>query len=241
MAVEMVLPSVLVRYPNFGATTSRAIAKAGERLRPGATVEIITPFHRKGANAMEQDSSFDDLMRRVRQGDNAAAEQIYTQYANRVIGLARSRLSNPIRQKEDPDDVAQSVFKSFFRAQQAGQFQLEDREGLWKILFVITLRKCARRYERYRAQSRDARKEVALEDDVAHEPAPEEAVLLTETVEELLRDLHDRERPILVLALNGHTPEEISTRIGRTERTVYRVLKRVREKLEEMRSAQDRA
>jgi DNA-directed RNA polymerase specialized sigma24 family protein len=162
MAVEMVLPSVLVRYPNFGATTSRAIARAGERLRPGATVET---------NAMEQDSSFDDLMRRVRQGDNAAAEQIYTQYANRVIGLARSRLSNPIRQKEDPDDVAQSVFKSFFRAQKAGQFQLEDREGLWKILFVITLRKCARRYERYRAQSRDAQKEVAPADARGGRPA----------------------------------------------------------------------
>jgi RNA polymerase sigma-70 factor (ECF subfamily) len=189
---------------------------------------------------MDRDASFEDLMRRVRAGDNTAAEQIYTQYAHRVIGLARSRLSPPIKQKEDPDDVAQSVFKSFFRAQQAGHFQLEDREGLWKILFVITLRKCARRFERYGAKSRDAQREVAFMEETAHDPTPDEAVLLTETVEELLRDLHERERPILVLALNGHTPEEISTQIGRTERTVYRVLKRVREKLEEMHAIHDR-
>lgn len=189
---------------------------------------------------MDPDSSFDDLMRRVRAGDNAAAELIYTQYAHRVIGLARSRLSSLIKQKEDPDDVAQSVFKSFFRAQQAGNLNLQDREGLWKILFVITLRKCARRAEHYHAQCRDARKEAEFQDGVAGESTPEEAVLLTETVEEVLRDLHERERPILVLALNGQSPEAISTQIGRTERTVYRVLKRVREKLEEMHAAQDR-
>lgn len=188
---------------------------------------------------MEQDDVFDELMRRVRAGDNDAAEQIYLQYAHRVIGLARNRLSSLIRQKEDPDDVAQSVFKSFFRAQQAGQFQLEDREGLWKILFVITLRKCARRAERYGAQRRNAQKEVELTDEIASEPAPEEALLLTETLEDLLRDLPERERPILVLALNGCSPSEISTQIGRTERTVYRVLKRVREKLEAARFADE--
>ena len=53
--------------------------------------------------------------------------------------------------------------------------------------------------------------------------------MLTETIERLMRSLEGRHREILALSLQGHPPAEISARLGCTERTVYRVLERVKE------------
>ena len=50
-----------------------------------------------------------------------------------------------------------------------------------------------------------------------------------------MQGLHERERPILVLALQGYSLLEISEQVRRTERTVYRVMRRIKDKLEEMR------
>jgi RNA polymerase sigma-70 factor (ECF subfamily) len=193
---------------------------------------------------MSEDSSFDVLLARLRAGDEDAATTIFNRYVRRLVGLARSRLDALTRAKVDPEEVANSALKSFFRGYAGGKFDLEGWDSLWEVLLLITLRKCGRRIEYFRAQRRDVLKEVhpaAAEDAtasweaIAHEPTPEEAAMLNETIEQVLQSLHERERPILVLALQGFSLPEISERIHRTERTVYRVLKRIRDKLEEMR------
>jgi len=58
---------------------------------------------------------------------------------------------------------------------------------------------------------------------------------LTETVQQLMSGLKDRERPILVLGLQGYTAQEISQQIKRSERTVYRVLEYVKKELKRQR------
>jgi len=65
----------------------------------------------------------------------------------------------------------------------------------------------------------------------ADDPSPEEAALLSELVEHLLRDLGEREGAILSLALQGHSAAEISEQLARPERTVYRVLERIKRRL----------
>lgn len=196
---------------------------------------------------MEQDSSFEDLIGRLRGGDDDAATQVFNRYVHRLIGLARSRLDHLTRQKVDPEEVANSAFKSFFRRCVDGKFDLEGWDNLWEVLLIITLRKCGRRVEYFRAKCRDVHHEAGQRpnaDDsssweaIAREPTPEEGAMLAETVEQVLQCLHERERPILMLALQGYSVPEISNQIHRTERTVYRVLKRVKEKLEEMRLTQ---
>jgi RNA polymerase sigma factor (sigma-70 family) len=194
---------------------------------------------------MSEDSSFDALLARLRAGDQDAATTIFNRYVRRLVGLARSRLDALTLAKVDPEEVANSALKSFFRGYAGGKFDLEGWDSLWEVLLIITLRKCGRRIEYFRAQRRDVHKEVhpaATPEDstasweaIAREPTPEEAAMLNETVDQVLQSLHERERPILVLALQGYSLPEISERIHRTERTVYRVLKRIKEKLEEMR------
>jgi RNA polymerase sigma-70 factor, ECF subfamily len=200
---------------------------------------------------MSEDRSFDNLMARLRTGDNDAATKVFNRFANRLIELARRRLAPEVRQKLDPEDVLQSVFRSFFAHQAAGQITgLESWDSLWSWLAVITLRKCGKRTDYFFSERRDVHREVPVEpchDDESDsdngtssdEPTPSEAAMLTETVEQLMSRFEGRHREILSLILQGHAVREISLQVGCTERMVYRVLDRVKEMLEEMRVAVD--
>jgi RNA polymerase sigma-70 factor (ECF subfamily) len=191
------------------------------------------------------DSAFGNLMERLRHGDGEAALQVFQQFAFRLVALAHSRLSSQLRQKVDAEDVLQSVFRSFFDGHAQGRFRLVSWDSLWGLLADITLRKCAGKAEYFHASRRNVDREVssaARPDDSAsswqglsREPTPEEAACLSETVELLLRDLNPRERDIVVLTLQGYSIPEISASIGRTERSVYRILARVRHRLERVR------
>jgi RNA polymerase sigma-70 factor (ECF subfamily) len=189
---------------------------------------------------MAPESSFQELMAQLRQGDEAAARRIFQEYTERLIALARSRLGRRLRQKVDPEDVLQSVYKSFFTRHARGQLEVEGWDGLWGMLTLITLRKCGRWVERFTSQKRNVAVEVSPAEGrsgdgweaVAQGPTPVEAAILAETVEHLIATLQGRERDIVALALQGCTVAEISTQVGRTRRTVQRVLRRVREHLQ---------
>jgi RNA polymerase sigma-70 factor (ECF subfamily) len=199
---------------------------------------------------MADDPSFDALMARLQAGDDEAAARVFHRFAGRLIALARSRLGGRVRQKVDPEDVAQSAFRSFFAGQADGQFALEDWDGLWGLLTLITLRKCHRQCERFTAGRRDVRREVSAPcpaagsgvawEALAREPTPADAAVMTELVDDLMGALDGRERHILELRLQGYAVPEIGAAVGRTERTVHRVLERVRKRLERM-NAEDAA
>jgi RNA polymerase sigma-70 factor (ECF subfamily) len=190
------------------------------------------------------DQSFANVMDRLRAGDDDAAAEVFHRFANRLIALARSRLDHLLRAKVDPEDVMQSVYRSFFRRQAADGYAFTGWDGLWAILTVITLRKCGHRAEYFHAVRRDVRRESPADGDaelpaIAVDPTPSHAARLAETLEQVMRGLEERERTILALSLQGYDSAEISEHVGRTERTVQRVLKRVREELEQMRDAPD--
>jgi RNA polymerase sigma-70 factor (ECF subfamily) len=192
---------------------------------------------------MTPDRSFQELMVRLRAGSPDAAARVFDRFAGRLIALARRRLDGPLRAKLDAEDVLQSVYRSFFRRCDRGEFHLDGWDGLWSLLVLLTVRKCGRQAEHYRAARRDVRREdtpvpPGLGGDAweatGREPTPEEAVVLAETVESLLRGLDGRDRAIVTLSLQGYTVAEVSDEIGRTQRTVQRVLERVRKRLERL-------
>jgi len=190
---------------------------------------------------MSKSGSFDDAIGRLRDGDADAAAEVFDRFVSRLICLAQTRLDSHLRRKIDPEDVMQSVFRSFFIRQREGRFELDGWDSLWSLLARITLRKCGRRITAFRAECRDVRREKALpaseeesqrcREAVDREPTPDEVASLTETVEHLMRRLDERQQQMVVLRLEGHTVPEISQKVGRTERTVHRVLAHVREAL----------
>ncbi len=193
---------------------------------------------------MSAEPAFEAVMDRLRHGDQQAAGDVFRRYAGRLVGLARRRLDERARRLIDPEDVTQSVFRTFFRRCADHQFDLVSWDGLWSLLTVITLRKCGRQTRQLRAGCRDVRREEAPPagpdgslggwEAPGREPTPAEAATLADTVEQLLRDLDEREQGVVTLSLAGHSIPDISRQLGRSERTVYRVLDRVRRQLREL-------
>jgi RNA polymerase sigma-70 factor (ECF subfamily) len=191
---------------------------------------------------MSETGSFDELIVRLRAGEDNAAAQVYSRYANRLIALAGSRLAGAIQTKVGPEDVMQSVMRSFFVRNRAGQFEIRDWDSLWSLLVVITLRKCANKAKQFHQECRDIGREVAPVplpgesqaewDFVSRDPTPADAAMLAETVEQLMESLEPRDREILALRLQGHRTREISQQVDYADRTVRRVLSQIREYLE---------
>jgi RNA polymerase sigma-70 factor (ECF subfamily) len=164
-------------------------------------------------------------MARLRDGDNDASAQVFRRFTHRLVALARLHLNGRVRQKVDPEDVLQSVFKSFFLRHAQGRPDGWGWDSLWSLLAVITASKCGRCARWFHAGRRDVRAEVPEacgqhESGVilafAADPSPAEAVMVSELVEGLLRDLGQRDGEILTLALQGHTGDEISDRLARS-------------------------
>jgi RNA polymerase sigma-70 factor (ECF subfamily) len=190
---------------------------------------------------MSDDSPAQDLLARLRSGDERAAAEVFGRFAHRLVGLARQKLGKTLRGKEEPEDVVQSALKSFYVRYAAGQYELASWDDLWGLLTRITANKCGHRIERYQAARRDVRREVAAPDAddsnrswelLAREPTPSHAVLLAELIGELHRPLGERDRGILTLRLQGADVEAICAQLQCSERTVFRVLERIRRKLE---------
>jgi RNA polymerase sigma factor (sigma-70 family) len=190
---------------------------------------------------MSDDSSFQDLLVRLESDQQDAATEMFNRFAERLVKLARARLDDRIRKSTDPEDVMQSVWRSFFTRQREGKFELQDWGGLWAVLVVMTIRKCGRRSVAAQRAKRDVSRETnpqsASNDDssfrweaVDREPTPDEAATLTEMVEQVMTGLDEREQNILSLRLQGFTVPEISEQVGLTERSVHRKLAAIRER-----------
>jgi RNA polymerase sigma-70 factor, ECF subfamily len=188
--------------------------------------------------------SFALLEVKLRAGDQSAASAVFRRFADRLIALARSKLDARIRRKEDPEDVIQSVYGSFFRRYQAGTLDISTWDSLWSLLTVITVRKCLNRREYYLAQCRTLAGEIdagsrqsaadGLNEAIDREPTPLEAAVFVETVEHLMHGLEDGDRTIVELSLQGFSPPIISAQLGLSERKVVRVRGRIKQRLRRM-------
>lgn len=190
---------------------------------------------------MPDEQRFRQLMEQLQAGDESTAGLIVNRYARRLIGLAAARLPGSVRTKEDPEDAVQSAFKSFFARQKKGEFQPEDWDELGTLLTYLTVCKVDRRIRRYLAHKRDVRRESApaVNDDgeasqweaAAPDPTPAETAMMTETLRELMAKLAPPDQEVLTLRLQGYTAAEIAGAVGRSERTVFRVLDAIRDHL----------
>ena len=176
----------------------------------------------------------------LKRGDQTAADGLWESYFRRLVGLARARLRDVPRLIADEEDVALSAFDSFCRSAQAGQFRsLHDRNDLWQILTLITVRKAIdlRTYEG--RQSRNTARVRSLTDLTREllekiggdEPTPEVAAQLFEEYQRLMEQLGDSTlRRVAILKLEGYTNDEIAARLGCVTSTVERKLARIRGK-----------
>lgn len=176
------------------------------------------------------------LVDKVRAGDQDAARQIYDRYLERLLALAQRRLSQRFASRVDPEDVLQSVFRSFFLRMRDGQFTVEGEDDLTKVLVQITIHKTLRQIAFHQAERRSTQRECSQGAESREqglqmpdrEPTPEEAILFLDQLEHFLKQLQPQERQIVELRVQGYGTEEIASRLGTYDRKVRRVLERVR-------------
>jgi RNA polymerase sigma-70 factor (ECF subfamily) len=175
------------------------------------------------------------LVRRLQAGQEDAATQLYLRYARRLQALALRRCSTDLACRVDPDDIVQSVFSSFFRGVTQGFYDVPTGEEAWGLLLVIALNKIRAKGNFHHAARRDVRRTPSLGNDLDNMPSKEsdEASLTTLrlVIEDVLGDLPEEHRQIILLRMQEHQVEEIADRTRRSRRTVERVLQDFRHRL----------
>jgi DNA-directed RNA polymerase specialized sigma24 family protein len=174
----------------------------------------------------------------LKSGDRDAACELWGRYFQRLVELARDRLRATPRRAIDEEDVAVSVFDSFFRRAEEGRFpRLDDRDDLWQLLYVLTVRKAASLAQHEHRQRRGAGKIAAIselanfsaDDILDREPSPELAAQVAEQCRMLLESLEDETLKLVARwKMEGYTNAEIARRIGCIEQTVERKLRTIR-------------
>jgi len=187
-----------------------------------------------------------DWVRRLEAGDRDAAQRLWASYYRRLVGLARKKLRDAPRREADEEDIALSAFDSFCRGVEQGRFpHLENRDDLWQLLVVITVRKAADLHISRRRQKRgggNVRGESVfagaadepdagrgIEQIVGDEPTPEFAAAVAEQCESLLRALgNDQLRTIALAKMEGYTNQQIADQLNCSLATVERKLALIR-------------
>jgi len=188
---------------------------------------------------MSSDVSVTRLIGMLKQGDRVASQQLWEVYFGRLVGLARARLRNTVLRVADEEDVALSAFDSFVRRAERGQFpRLDDRDDLWQLLYVLTVRKAINLVHHQGRKSRGGGLVQSLQDLEAlgaveildTEPSPELAAQMTEECQRLLARLGDDTlRSVALWKMEGYTNIEIAAKLGCVEQTVERKLRAVRQ------------
>jgi RNA polymerase sigma-70 factor (ECF subfamily) len=179
------------------------------------------------------------LLRRIEGGESEAATQLYLRYAKRLISLARANTSRDLAVRFDPEDVVQSVFRSFFRRANSGYYDVPESGDLWRLLLVLALNKVRRLAVHHRADKRNVKHTVSTEhleslpDSSAGED-PEAVRILELVVQEILAEMTPSQRQIIELRIEGHSIPVIAASARRSKRTVERILKNFREQISDL-------
>ena len=191
-------------------------------------IERRTSLAQDALYGHEPDSDM-ELVRRVRQGDEAAFRRVVDIHGPRLYLLAVSMLGNP----EDAQDVVQETFVGAFRGLRGFQGRSTVKTWLTRILMnnVADLRR-----------RRHLRKTLPF-DEAAEQLGASPAWRVTETgradmrmdIAAVVGRLPEEHRTVIVLReMQGMTYEEIAAALGVPRGTVESRLFRARQKLKEI-------
>jgi RNA polymerase sigma-70 factor (ECF subfamily) len=178
-------------------------------------------------------------LRRFRNGEPDAANELYQRYAERLHALVVGQCALDLAPRVGAEDIVQSIFRTFFRRVARGQYDVPEGEELWQLFLVIALHKVRSTAAFHRAAKRDVRvTSVGLSNTLASQKlvAPDELARTTLclVIDELLDSLPDSMRAIVELRIEGREVEEIVARTQRSRRSVERALQEFRTRLREV-------
>ncbi|WP_165235614.1 RNA polymerase sigma factor [Aquisphaera insulae] len=175
--------------------------------------------------------TFDELIRRVRAGDPAAAAELVRTYEPAIRRAVRFRLADAhLGSVLESMDICQSVLASFFVRAASGQYELETPEQLMKLLGSMARNKLASEARRQFAKRRDARRVTAAGEEAdllaASGESPSSVVAARDLLQEVRRRLSPDERRLLEMRDQGLEWPGISAALGGSAEALRRRLAR---------------
>ena len=140
------------------------------------------------------------------------------------------------RARLDPEDIVQSVFRTFFRRAATGHYVVPKGDELWKLFLVIALCKIRDASAYHRAAKRDVRRTRPADGEAppANFASGRDEIALTTlqlVIGEILARLPPGNRRIIELRIEGYEVAEIAVKTGRAKRSVERILQEFRDRL----------
>jgi RNA polymerase sigma-70 factor (ECF subfamily) len=168
---------------------------------------------------MSDTAAFLELLARVRNGDQAAANELVRRYEGMVRRVVRFRLTDPrLRAAFDSMDVCQSVLGSFFVRAAHGEYDLDGPDQLTRLLAEMARNKLAAQARRHAAGKRDYRRAQAGEADqdglAGGGPSPSHHAEARDLLQAVRERLTSEERELANLRQQGLDWAEIAKRVG---------------------------
>lgn len=91
---------------------------------------------------------------RVLAGSESAADELDRRFRQRLCALVEREMDERFRRREDPEDIVQSVFRTFFRRARGGEFAIDQSVAVWHLLVKITINKVRRKAKFHNAATR---------------------------------------------------------------------------------------
>ncbi len=187
-----------------------------------------------------EEERWERLIQGLRSGEGQIVQEFCAEYAGLLHRLAEKRLPRALLRRVGPEDVVQSVCRTFLRRAQGGEFQFDDSADLWRLLCAITLTKVRNQTRFHLRQRRSLAREVSDElpdgesgPGLAPQtpgPSPAEAAAFADQFQQVLASLEEEERQVVELKLQEYTNEEVAEQLHCSERTVRRIVKRAQER-----------
>ena len=188
----------------------------------------ISGFLARSVGEAMDESPFQELIRRVRDGDEEAARQLVKEYEPAIKRAARIRLADSrLRRIFDSSDISQSVFASFFVRAALGEYDLDRPAHLLGLLVAMSHKKLTDHIRAEGALRRDYRRvRLLAADEAATNANPGGEVAARELIADFRRRMSADEREVAdaraggqswrhIGAARGESPDAVRVRFSR--------------------------
>jgi RNA polymerase sigma-70 factor (ECF subfamily) len=166
---------------------------------------------------------YSEFIRRIRQGDERAAEELVRRYEAEIRLEVRAwlRLRNPaLRRVFDSMDICQSVLASFFARAAVGDFDLDEPPQLIRLLVGMARNKVAEQARHHQRQRRDVRRvgDLGVQEGVlaGRQATPSRLASGRELLQKFRESLSEEERQIADLRAKGYDWAAVAAQLGGT-------------------------
>ena len=192
------------------------------RQRWFAQINYVVPGRNLRNRAMSEQDRFADFIRRVRAGDERAAEEVVCRYEPIVRRELRMNMTDQrIKRLVDSVDICQSIWSSFFLRTAAGQYDLDSPNHLVKLLMSMAQHKLASQARSQHRQKRDVNRTNLISESIdclmdQGQETPSAIVSGKELMAVMESKLSPEERRVAELRRAGLSWADVATQLGGT-------------------------